>query len=116
MPWITFPPASEAQMRKTEQQLGFALPPLLRLLYTHVANGGFGPGYGLFGVIGGFSFTGSGGKNIVERYRWNLKGGKLVRLDDYEILTWPQYMEQQRINQALEGEADGASVLHERPP
>ncbi len=116
MPWITFPPASEAQMRKTEQQLGFALPPLLRLLYTHVANGGFGPGYGLIGVIGGFSFTGSGGKNIVERYRWNLKGCKLVRLEDYEMLTWAQYMEQQRINQALEGEADESSGLTESTP
>jgi hypothetical protein len=62
MPWITFPPATEKQILKTERQLGFALPLLLRLLYTHVANGGFGPGYGIIGAIGGFSFTGSGGK------------------------------------------------------
>jgi hypothetical protein len=99
IPWIAFPPATETQILKTEQQLGFALPPLLRLLYTHIANGGFGPGYGIIGAIGGFSFTGSGGKNIVERYRWNLDGCKLVHLEDYEMLTWAQYIKQQRIDQ-----------------
>jgi hypothetical protein len=30
-----------------EERLGFALPPLLRDLYTGVADGGFGPGYGI---------------------------------------------------------------------
>src|SRR5260221_11519759 len=102
MPWITFPPASEAQMRKTEQQLGFALPPLLRLLYTHVANGGFGPGYGMIGAIGGFSFTGSGGKKNVERYRLNLKGCKLGHLEDYEKLTLAQNIKQHRLHTAPE--------------
>ncbi len=31
-------------------RLGFALPELLRQVYLRVANGGFGPGYGLLGV------------------------------------------------------------------
>jgi hypothetical protein len=63
IPWIAFPPATETQMLKTERQLGFALPPLLRLLYTQVANGGFGPGYGMIGAIGGFSFIDRGKKH-----------------------------------------------------
>lgn len=39
----------------TEQRLGFALPLTLRTLYRRVANGGFGPGYGVMGVEGGFT-------------------------------------------------------------
>nr|MBA2679119.1 hypothetical protein [Ktedonobacteraceae bacterium] len=41
-----FPPATEQQILETEQHLGFPLPPLLRLLYIQIANGGFGPGHG----------------------------------------------------------------------
>lgn len=48
------PPATEAQLRATEDLLGFPLPPPLRALYERVANGGFGPGYdGLFCALGG---------------------------------------------------------------
>ena len=36
-----------------EGRLGFALPPLLCRLWIEIANGGFGPGYGLFGLQGG---------------------------------------------------------------
>jgi len=39
----TYPPATEEQLRASEQALGFLLPPLLRTLYAQVANGGFGP-------------------------------------------------------------------------
>ncbi len=47
------PPATEAQLRATEDLLGFPLPPYLRVLYEQVANGGFGPGYdGLFCALG----------------------------------------------------------------
>jgi hypothetical protein len=42
-----YPPATEEQVAITEAALGFSLPLLLRALYTNVANGGFGPGYGL---------------------------------------------------------------------
>jgi len=38
-----------------ESRLGFGLPPLLRELYTQVGNGGFGPGYGILGLEGGFA-------------------------------------------------------------
>lgn len=41
------PPASDALIHQTEAALGAGLPPLLRRLYAEVANGGFGPGYGL---------------------------------------------------------------------
>lgn len=41
------PPVSSAELAAAEEQLGFDLPPLVRDLYTHVADGGYGPGYGL---------------------------------------------------------------------
>lgn len=39
--------------RSNKAILGFPLPPLLRALYTQLANGGFGPMYGLLGLAGG---------------------------------------------------------------
>jgi hypothetical protein len=48
-----WPRATEAQLVETERALGFALPPMLRMLYAEVANGGFGPGYGFVGAVGG---------------------------------------------------------------
>jgi hypothetical protein len=55
---FAFPPATEAQLCTAEKVLGFSLPQALRGLYAHVANGGFGPGYGLRGVTGGASAAG----------------------------------------------------------
>ncbi|HEX6478758.1 MAG TPA: SMI1/KNR4 family protein [Ktedonobacteraceae bacterium] len=52
-PTLLYPPATDEQLQATEEALGFPLPPLLRALYAQVANGGFGPGYGLLGAIGG---------------------------------------------------------------
>jgi hypothetical protein len=49
MPTIA-PPATVAEVDAAEVALGFAIPPLLRRLYTEVGNGGFGPNYGLEGV------------------------------------------------------------------
>lgn len=51
------PPATEEQLRATEDQLGYALPPLLRLLYSMVANGG----NGLIGYDAQFSLIGAQG-------------------------------------------------------
>jgi hypothetical protein len=45
-----FPPATGDQVRATEEALGFALPTALRAVYLGLANGGFGPGYGLVGA------------------------------------------------------------------
>ncbi len=49
-----YAPATEEQLLATEEALGFPLPPLLRALYANIANGGFGPGHGIRGAIGGF--------------------------------------------------------------
>lgn len=71
-----YPLATEEQLLATEEALGFALPPLLRALYTQFANGGFGPGYGIFGAIGGFDVMGT----IVDRY--------LAYIDAGNVLPW----------------------------
>jgi hypothetical protein len=49
MPTIA-PPANPAEVDAAETALGFAVPQVLRRLYTEVGNGGFGPNYGLEGV------------------------------------------------------------------
>jgi hypothetical protein len=49
-----FPPATEEQLQATEEALGISLPPMLRALYAQVANGGFGPAYGITGACGGY--------------------------------------------------------------
>lgn len=45
-----FPPAERGEIVTAEADLHFRLPPLLRRIYAEVADGGFGPGYGLFPV------------------------------------------------------------------
>lgn len=40
-------PLPTAELHRAEATLGFALPPLLAALHTRVADGGFGPEYGL---------------------------------------------------------------------
>ncbi|MEL6704737.1 MAG: SMI1/KNR4 family protein [Bacteroidota bacterium] len=47
------PPASDAQIAQAEKTLGFVLPTSLKSLYSSIANGGFGPGYGMIGITGG---------------------------------------------------------------
>lgn len=44
--------ANSEAVTEAERLLGFALPPLLAQLYREVANGGFGPDYKLFPLIG----------------------------------------------------------------
>jgi hypothetical protein len=51
------PPVSAAQLAEAEERLGFELPPIVRDLYTQVADGGYGPGYGLNRLIAGDSLT-----------------------------------------------------------
>lgn len=45
-------PTSQDAIESAEQKIGFRIPELLRRLYTEVANGGFGPVYGIAGVAG----------------------------------------------------------------
>jgi hypothetical protein len=53
MPSPPFPPASQDLVDEAEQILGHPLPALLRRLYLEIANGGFGPGYGINGLRSG---------------------------------------------------------------
>ncbi len=48
-------PATPEAVAEAEALIGFPLPPLLRRLYLEVANGGFGPDYGILGVRRGAS-------------------------------------------------------------
>jgi len=45
------PPASAAEIDGAEHQLAFPLPQLLRELYATLADGGFGPSYGLLPLL-----------------------------------------------------------------
>jgi hypothetical protein len=76
-----YPPASREQVQATEQTLGLALPSLLRACYLHVSNGGFGPGEGIMGVIGGFEDNRG---NIVDAYLWRKKYYRPIDLAECE--------------------------------
>lgn len=78
-PPFAFPPATEQQIEQTEQQLGFPLPPLLRLLYTQIANGGFGPGFGILGVIGGYPGIDHVPGHLARRYQWEIDFADALR-------------------------------------
>ena len=69
-----YPPATLEQIEATEAALGFPLPGLLRQLYLEIANGGFGPGYGLIGAQGGYSDFGRG---AVERLYHSFHAGDI---------------------------------------
>jgi hypothetical protein len=75
------PPATSEQVRESERQLGFRLPTAVRQLYTLVANGGFGPDYGLLGLIGGA--PDEHGHTAVESY---------LRRREEATDWWPQYL------------------------
>jgi hypothetical protein len=47
------PPASLGDLHRAEALIGCPLPPAIAAVYSGVANGGFGPGYGLVGISGG---------------------------------------------------------------
>jgi hypothetical protein len=89
-----YPQASAAQLHETEQALGFPLPAALRALYTQVANGGFGPGYGIIGCIGRFGDAG----NLVEGYQFHVTRQHLIDLDKREYVSempetyWPRFL------------------------
>lgn len=76
---------AEATLRDVERNLGFPLPAQLSQLYGEVANGGFGPGYGLVGVREGrrgfMRFDGS--RHIEEEYAAQLRS-------EDEGFRWPE--------------------------
>jgi len=47
---LLYPPAPPEAIASVEACLGFALHPFLKRIYLEVANGGFGPGYGLLSL------------------------------------------------------------------
>lgn len=92
-----FAPATETQLQVAEQTLGFVLPALLRELYANVANGGFGPAYGINGVNGGF------GSAIDIDYLYTKGVSRLVDISFYEkrqqptkLLQLPEYVHPDR--------------------
>lgn len=62
-----FPRATAEMLAAAEEELGFRLPGLLRAVYRHVSNGGFGPGCGLVGVGGAEPYT-STHESVVDLY------------------------------------------------
>jgi hypothetical protein len=92
---VEYPPATEAQLRATEEALGFPIPPLLRLMYQEVANGGhlISDQYTLFGAIGGCAVGAAQGEprdtiigtidQLVSRSGW--------RLDDRVKEAWRRH-------------------------
>ena len=54
-----FPCVTESLVREAEAKLGYVLPPLLSRIWIEVANGGTGPGYGLYGLDGGLPDEGT---------------------------------------------------------
>jgi hypothetical protein len=49
------PRATLEQIAATEVAIGFELPRILKEILMRIGNGGFGPGYGLIGVHGGYA-------------------------------------------------------------
>jgi SMI1 / KNR4 family (SUKH-1) len=82
-----YPPATEEQLRASEQALGFPLPPLLRTLYAQVANGGFGPDHGIKGALGGF---GGDLGTIVEMYLEGMEEVRRGRAQVVDLATYEQ--------------------------
>ncbi len=78
----TFAPATQSSLEMAERDLGFPLPPLLAQVYTSVANGGFGPGYGLIGLDGGAKLD--TGDSVVSLYQ-----SFLLQDPDDPLWHWP---------------------------
>ena len=62
-----YPCVDQETITSAERDLGFRLPRLLRAVYLSVANGGFGPRFGLIGLENGAPYE--DGQNIVELYQ-----------------------------------------------
>ena len=61
------PSLSQEALEQAQATLGLRLPLAVRDLYGRVANGGFGPGYGIIGLVGGFLSDLK--KDVVEEYK-----------------------------------------------
>ncbi len=72
-----FPRATVAMITVAEEELGFRLPRLLRAVYLHVGNGGFGPGHGLIGVGGAEPYI-STHESVLDLYDREIRGNRSV--------------------------------------
>ncbi len=82
-----YPVATEKAVNAAERKLGFALPPLLRAVYTHIGNGGLL--LCLIGVRGGqtgFDDIGYSNKDIVAGYQ----GDRILGLGYEDPKPWPE--------------------------
>jgi hypothetical protein len=77
-----FPPVTPSAISQAEHRIGFGLPSFLADVYQRVGNGGFGPGYGLIGLPGGYLHDDE--RSIVELY-------ELYRAADSDAPTWWQW-------------------------
>ena len=76
------PPVTTKDLRDAERALGFQLPDLVRAIYRKVANGGFGPVYGVVGTKGGFK---------LDKYSLESCYQGMLQLEQVNsIWRWPQ--------------------------
>jgi hypothetical protein len=76
------PPVAAKDLRAAERAIGFRLPELLCAIYLQVANGGFGPEYGIVGTKGGFKLDKC---SLESRYRQMLQLEK-----ENSVWRWPE--------------------------
>jgi len=77
-------------LTKLEKDLGFQLPDLLKRLYLEVGDGGFGPGYGMFGAKSGHHLSDEP-FTLAEIYHTNHNGDwpdMLVPICDWGCIIW----------------------------
>ena len=93
-----FPPLTEEQVDKAEASLGFSLLPVLRTLYTQLANGNFGPHCGFLRLAGEPS---GNDRTVVERYQDNTERCTFFDLKDqvqpgknkiFVDSVWPRFV------------------------
>jgi len=66
---LEYPPISRPEVAEVETRLGFSLPTTLHQIYSGIANGGFGPGYKIIGLVGGMPLdTGHSAVDIYEAF------------------------------------------------
>jgi len=58
------PPLTQDDICRAELIMGVRLPDILKLLYTEIGNGGFGPGFGLLPLV----FDGESARTVVRCY------------------------------------------------
>lgn len=93
-PRQVYPPVTLDAVEAAEAKLGFRLPSLLREMYTQVGNGGFGPGYGLFGLANGAPvYDGTGDEYNLVEYYWIYRGQQDLPELQYDFADGSLFLE-----------------------